>query len=409
MIKAGALYFAIVIAFFLAIISASLIMLAAHYRSAYLKEIRLNRLQHNLESGIAYILASNERTDREYGIDLYGDETDSVTLNQWQWGIFDLAVLHTFISQDTLTKAFLIGTTTDSTVLYLSDEDRPLSVSGTTKITGNVEIPKSGMKQSYAEGKPYQGKQMVYEGKTSNSRRTLKQLSQKLITNLQTGFKTDQQIPMLAQKDIKGSFLDSTQRFNLARLDVIENVKLSGNIILYSDSAITIGPDAQLNGIQLYAKSIRIESGFKGNAQFFATDSIVIVKGATLTYPSVLGIIKPAKAEGQPHITLGENVKFDGIIFTYEPQRSTLQTLISLGKDAKVRGEVYSAGFVKVEKGVSIEGKVSCNRFMMRTPTTLYENFLIDVFFNRKARSQYYLSSKLFEDGKQNKVLAWLN
>lgn len=408
MLKAGALYFAIVIAFFLAIISASLIMLAAHYRSAYLKEIRFNRLINNLESGIVQVLASDDNKAEHQILDLYGDETDSLMVNQKKWGIYDLAVVQSFILQDTLKEAFLIGASTDSTALYLSDEDRPLSVSGHTRITGNVEIPKSGMKKSYAEGKPYNSREMVYGGKVSFSGRTLKKLSKELINQLQTELKADQDLRLLNEKDLKVSFLDSTQKFKLPKIAVLENIKLNGNIILYSDSAVTVGSNAQLNGIQLYAKSIKIENGFTGNAQFFATDSIIVADDITFGFPSVLGVVKGAKSDGQPHITLGKNVQFNGVLFTYEEQRSALQTLVGLGKGTKVRGEIYS-GLVKMEKEIAIEGKVSCNRFIMQSPTTLYENFLIDVVFNRRMRSQYYLSSRLFENKNENGVLTWLN
>ncbi|PIG98215.1 hypothetical protein CS542_06460 [Pedobacter sp. IW39] len=50
-------------------------------------------------------------------------------------------------------------------VLYLSDEDRPVSVSGKTLLIGNGMLPKAGIKQSYAEGKPYTGIKQLLDGK----------------------------------------------------------------------------------------------------------------------------------------------------------------------------------------------------------------------------------------------------
>jgi cytoskeletal protein CcmA (bactofilin family) len=409
MLKAGALYFSIVIAFFIAVISASLIMLAAHYRNSYLKEIRFNRLQNNLSAGVKYVLASDDLSGRQT-IDLFGDESDSLIIERRQWGLYELAIVKTFILQDTLKKAIWIGRCTDSTVLYLSDEDRPLSVSGNTKITGNVEIPKAGMKKSYAEGKPYANDKMIYGGKSSFSSRTLKPVDQillKLITD-KLEFNSNH-LPELEITELNASFLDSTQSYKLAQKANLKAVNLNGNIMLFADSSITISASSKLNGVQLFAPFIKIEDGFKGNCQLFAMDSIRIGNQVNLDYPSVVAVIRTAASGTLPQITLGENVSFEGIIFTHEDKRSALQTIISLGKKNHIKGEIFSTGMVKLEKGIVIDGKVSCNRFIMQTPTTLYENFLIDVTFNNKARSKYYLSTNLFDNNKEKKVLKWLN
>ncbi|MEE1945909.1 polymer-forming cytoskeletal protein [Pedobacter sp. KR3-3] len=411
MLKAGALYFAIVIAFFIAIVSASLIMLAAHYRNSYLKEIRYTRLLNNLNSGVEYALANKDAAEGKQTLDLFGDELDSLELDRKNWGIFDLAILKSFVKQDTLKRAFLIGNLTDSTALYLSDEDRPLSISGHTRITGNVELPKSGIRQSYAEGKPYDGgKELIFAGKIGNSTRTLKALNEKLLERLkQVLANQDRKLPLLQQNELKVSFLDSTRKFQLPQIANLADVKLEGNIILVSDSLVTISATAQLNGIQVYAPLIKVEEGFKGNCQLFAIDSILVANNVEFKYPSVLGVMRTKKSVVQPQIVLGDHVNFDGIIFSHEKERTALQTLIGLGKDTRVQGEIYSTGLLRVEKGSKVNGKVSCNRFLMKTPLTLYENFLIDVAFNRKARSRYYLSAKLFNAQQPNQILKWLN
>ncbi|MBB2145791.1 hypothetical protein GM921_09855 [Pedobacter sp. LMG 31464] len=410
MLKAGALYFSLTIAFFIAVISALLIMLAAHYRGVYLKEIRFARLAENLDSGSAYVLADQNWVEGKKIMDLYGDGTDSLLLEQKQWGLFDLAVLRSFRLQDTLQRAFLIGRQTDSVALYLSDEDRPLALSGDTKITGDVVLPKAGIKKAYAEGKPYANVQTVYGGKMSFSDRNLNELDQSMLKKLKDHLLQDRErLPLLIQSELVVSFLDSTQSFRLAKNAELNAVALKGNLILFADSSVTITRSARLTGIQIYAPVIHIEAGFKGNCQLFATESIVVEKEVALDFPSVLGVIRTSPSVAQPNISLGDHVVFNGIIFSHEQKRSPLQTLVSLGKETKVKGEVYSTGLVKLSKGVVIEGKVSCHRFIMQTPVTLYENFLIDVLLNRRARSRYYLSSRLFQGGQSNHILKWLD
>nr|WP_199157672.1 hypothetical protein [Pedobacter sp. ASV2] len=410
-LKAGALYFSIVIAFFIAIISASLIMLAAHYRSAHLKEVRYQRLQNNLNSGIDFLLADVTDVDLSKNVDLFNDNLDSVEISKKKWGLYDLSTVKAFTNKDTLSRVFLVGlnTSKDRKVLYLADEDRPLSVSGETRITGDAEIPKSGIKQSYAEGKPYTGDQLLY-GKKSDSGRKLKELENKRLKYLEAYFdNTTKKYPILGGADLHNGFKNSTKIFTVPPGAVL-NSSLSGNIILVSDSSIIISANAKLDNIQIFAHTVTFESGFRGNCQVFASDSILVKNDVKLNYPSVLGVIRKKGSADQPNITSGENFEMNGILFSYEQVRSSMQTIISLGKKAKLNGEVYATGLVKLDKGVVILGKVSANRFIMTTPTSLYENFLIDVTFNRKARSKYYLSSALFSGNeKNNKILKWLN
>ncbi|MDQ0638324.1 cytoskeletal protein CcmA (bactofilin family) [Pedobacter sp. W3I1] len=412
MLKAGALYFSIFVAFLIAVICASLIMLATHYRGSYLKEMRMARLSRNMESGIAYVLAENENTSGSIeGLDLFGDQTDSVLIAKKKWGIFTLATVKSFVLSDTLKRSFMIGleTTNDALAVYLSDEDRPLSVSGDTRITGDVEVPKAGMRKSYVESRPYSGDQLVY-GKIQDSKRMLGGLEKKWITEIEEKLDFDPSaLSTLNASDEQVSFFATAKEFDVSRLTKINN-NLSGQITLYSDTTVRISADAKLDNTIIYAKSIVIADGFKGNCQLFARDSIIVGNDVALSYPSVLALISKEKTVDQAKITLGSNVVFEGTILSYEPKRSALQTLVSLGEKTVVKGEIYATGLIKLEKKIKVEGKVSCNRFIMQTPTTLYENFLVDVTLNRKARNRVYLTSAIFTGVTGNKkILRWEN
>jgi len=412
MLKAGALYFSIIVAFIIAVICASLIMLAAHYRGSYLKEVRMARLSRNMDSGIAYVLAESENNEQNrLGLDLFGDQTDSVLIEQKHWGVFNLATVKSFVLSDTLKQVFLMGheTTNDAVAVYLSDEDRPLSVSGDTRITGNVEVPKAGMRKSYVDSRPYSGDQLVY-GKISDSKRTLGGLESKWIKEIEAELDFDPaRLPTLYEDNVQVSFFVAAKKFNVSGLSQL-NHQLSGQIILYSDTTVKISAGAKLDNAIIYAKSIVVSDGFKGNCQLFARDSITVGNEVMLSYPSVLGLVSKEKMVDQAKITLGKNNRFEGIIFSYEPKRSALQTLVSLGEQTTVQGEVYATGLLKLDKKVKVAGKVSCNRFIMQTPATLYENFLIDVVLNRKARNRMYLSSAIFTGVAENKkIMRWEN
>lgn len=408
MLKAGALYFSIVIAFFIAVISASLIMLVAHYRNSYLKDIRYQRLLNNVNSGVTLALSQANQSEAQT-LDLYGKGTDSLDAKQSFWGIYELVQLQSYIQQDTIKKAFLMGKQPDSISLYLSDEDRPLSISGNTRITGDVQLPKSGLRQAYAEGKPYTGEKLIFSGEIKNSNRELPAMEQQVLDQItaslnQKDFDKTEQV-----SNLKVSFHQETKQIYLGKIARLENVDLQGRIILVSDSMITISSTAVLADVQVYAPVIRVESGFKGHCQLFASDSLLVSNKVNFSYPSVLAVLRTDHSGDQPKLVIGDEVNVEGLIFSYEKKRSPQQTLVSLGKNTKVKGEVICTGLLKLEKEVQIKGKVACNRFIMKTTQTLYENFLIDVTFNHKARSKYYLSAALFGKKRENKVLKWLN
>lgn len=385
-------------------------MLAAHYRAMYLKEIRMAKLNRDIQSGITYVLARADTLKTEKtALDLFGDETDSVLIGKRNWGIFEMATVKSFLFSDTLKCSFLMGIENrkDSLSLYLSDEDRPLSVIGNTRIMGNVKVPKTGMRISYVDNRPYTGEKMVY-GRIMDSKKTLGGLEKKWVNEIDK--KLDSNLtafPKLGIEKQHVSFFSPAKSYNASGVKILSN-HLSGQIILYSDTAIAVSATAKLDNVIIYAQSIKIEKGFKGNCQLFARDSIVVENNAVLEYPSVLALVSKEKMVDQAKITLGNNVRFQGIILTYEPKRSALQTMVSLGEKTVVSGEIYVTGLVKLAKNVIVEGKVSCNRFIMQTPATLYENFLIDVILNRKRRSRFYLTSGIFTGEKgRKKVLKW--
>ena len=411
MVKAAALYIVVIVSLLIAVISASLLTIAFFYRVEVQKKIRMDKLMTNLESGTAILLSEGfKKYDEEQVLDLYGDQKDSLVLSKVRWGVFDLQLLKAFELKDTLKRSFLSGSLfTDQSAIYLADEDRPLSVSGSTQIVGNGELPKAGLKQAYVDGRPYEGKELI-KGIIKESSRELPQLNAELLDKITTYLKSPEGLRFEAKDSIINSFFNKPLVYKLrSDQQYIDNIKIRGKIILLSDTTINISSTADLEDVQIYARAIVIESGFKGSCQLFARDSIVIGKECNFLYPSFAGVFKPDSSKIQGRISLDSASHFSGILLGYEAKRSDLQTLISLGKNTLVSGEVY-AGYIKMERTVNVQGKVYANRFVMQTPQTLYENYLIDITLNRKLLSKYYLSSPIFKrDKRDQKILKWLN
>lgn len=415
MVKASALYIVIVIALVIAVLCSSLIVMAYYYKLQYQQKFRYDRLQYNLNSGTSILLGSEASTyAKEQKIDLFADSLDSVSLKTIPWGLYSIGLCKSFQQKDTLCKAFSIGNSVDSTkwaALYLIDEDRPLSVSGNTMIRGNAFIPKAGVKEAYVDGKAYQGDKRLVIGQKHNSDNTLPALQIEKLTYLNQCKTVYTDTALRKTDSLNVSFFSSTKVINFKKhVTIISNTKLGGNIILYSDTSVTIDGTASLQNIIVYAKSIHVNQNFKGNAQLFATDSITIDRNCMLNYPSCLGLLRYQNDKHtQGKITIGENSTLTGSVFTYEKQKSQLQTLIDIGKNVKIYGQVYAQGLVRFNKGGDIRGSIFANRFLYQSTYTTYENYLINTSLDEKGLSPYYLSSPVFSvASKKQKVLQWL-
>ena len=170
MLKASALYLVIVIALVIGLICSSLVAVAYFYRAEYQKKFRQDRLNHNLLSSINLLLAAPDGAYKEpQRIALFGGEKDSVIIQKQAWGIFDIGTVRAYAQRDTIYKAFSIAGAADSAkwaALYIADDDRPISVSGKTRIEGVAYLPKAGIQTAYVDNKAYEGdKRLVVGGK----------------------------------------------------------------------------------------------------------------------------------------------------------------------------------------------------------------------------------------------------
>ncbi|MDB5008618.1 MAG: hypothetical protein JWP45_3011 [Mucilaginibacter sp.] len=418
MLKASALYIVIVIALVIGLLCSSLIIAAYFYKIQYQQKFRYDKLTNNLSSGINILLAS---TDTAYNngktFSLFGGDADSVSLKKVSWGLYDIGVAKAFIQRDTLYKTFSIANTIDSAkwaAIYLVDQDRPFSLSGKTIVRGDVYIPKAGVQEAYVDNKAYQGDKRLIIGTKHNSEKTLPQLDNSRLSHLQAYFNSNIQTDStLTQKDsLQQSFLSPPRFFNFKKkAQIIENIHLKGNIVLLSDTSITIDSTANLSNILVFAKSIHVKTGFHGSCQLFATDSITVEGHCLFDYPSCAGILRfqSLAAGKQENLTVGPDVTFNGILFTYEKAENKSKPSISIGKYSRISGQIYSQGMLELKDSTEVTGSVFTSFFYYRNTFTLFENYLINTTVDSKALSPYYLTEDLLPvAGKKKKVLQWL-
>jgi hypothetical protein len=413
MLKASALFYAIVISLLGGLLTSSLIL------SAYFKRLEIDtyimqeQLQRNASSGITYLLSGQENVlpGNTLVTDLYNEGTDSVLLGLKAWGAYEVALSQAMWHGREVKLAALTGSLPDEKnrfALWLADQDRPLALAGNTIIKGDAFLPKAGVNRAYIEGQNYAGEKLIY-GNVYNSGRIMPSFSTGLAKRL------EELISGRLDRDSAQSITDSDsvhRSFFHEPLIVYEPGRIvlgenhcSGQVIIVSGREIIVKKSASLQNVLLAAPVIRIEDEFKGTLQAFAGDTLMIGKKCELDYPSALGIIRSSSSADHMLLYIGEDAKVKGAVVSWQEQYDVHKSmLISIDKKAQVTGQVHSAGLLDL-KG-EVKGNVIAARFLLKTPSSVYENHLLNAVIDITKLPRQFGGPVT---GKGNKtVLKWL-
>jgi hypothetical protein len=420
MLRGGSLFYALAITVIMGLVSAAL-LLSAHYTRLQLQrdEIR-EEISRNSMSGLQILLNGPFYNKDSYtgDIDLFGDGTDSVFLQLKSWGAFEIAISRahnkSFVHQR-IAAAGWKSDEADRTALILADLDRPLSITGETKLSGDCYLPKAGIQRAYIEGQNYSGDKMVY-GNIKTSDRFLPAYNDSLAKRIMLLFAfrpgaNDSIIPLeeFEQTDsISNSFLNKTL-YVFSERNIPVTQKIIGQVCIISATSIRVSKNSEIHHALLIAPRIEIEEESEGDFQAFARDSLIVEKKARLHYPTVLGIVATKRSPDVAALLLGEKVKLYGQLFA-----CTIETdfrkhvLIATAKESLVYGEIYSSDLVD-HKGM-VFGAVTCAKFELKTASAEYENHLMNAVIDRPKRSADYVSSALTRKRSDRKnIVQWLH
>lgn len=407
-LSGSALQLTVVLSLVISILLACLIYLFYFYRQQEARISNKIKLMELLDSGITLGLSN----DLPYGNTVLRDILlleDSLHLSKQMWGLYDVTTVIAYNGNDSLSASFMVGmTNTDSTVLYLADEDRNLSVSGETRIRGQAYLPAAGIKPAFVDGSFYKGKEEIVEGVKKTSDRQLPPVYNDRLLHL---LNQDNSLPeAFSQAAIQRSFYGPTSSIHVKTPLFLEDSTLKGNIILQSDTLLEIGSSSSLTDIICIAPVVRIKSGFKGRLQVLATDSLVVEDGCTLAYPSTLALY-PKANETICRLSIGKNSTIQGSVLLYESTRSSTPHLLELGEEVQVSGDLIAFGMLKYHKPLRVQGSTYCYRFITQTPSSLYENYLIDATLDRGAQHPYFLKAMIWQNPPATstyQIINWL-
>ena len=419
MLKGGALLYAITISLIIALICLSLILLSSFIQLQTTQYRELDRLRLNSTSGINLLLSQYEiPKNKRVQIDLFGNNTDSVELYKNHWGVFDLISSRAFWRGNNFVQAAIEGYELEESerfALYLADNDKSLSVCGKTVISGKSYLPKAGVKRAYIEGQYFAGDKLI-NGEILESKKAVPPLDKELIQRLSADYRNYSPLEepkkaaeLYAVDSVSNSFSKETLVFYATGNIELDNQFISGNIIIISDEAIEVGSGTKLYDVILTAPKIIFNETFHGSCQAIASEEIEIKNNCIFDYPSTVAICYEGTTGTLPLINIGEGSKINGVVVsTYAsvPITSSSRSKIIVEKNAQIHGQVYSSSSVDL-KG-SIYGSLICGNIVLTTPSSVYENHLLNATVDISKLSRYYTGINTADIYSSKRIIKWL-
>lgn len=409
-LPARALFYAIIVAIFVALISSGMLLSSYHQHIVLNRAQTQERLINNCISATALVLGAQKDSLPQTVIDLFGEEKDSLLVAQKKWGLLDLVLLKSWAGQgfykDSMTKAFFVGKQPPAYALTLSEGTKPLYVCGGTHIVGDAFLPREGVERGFVvgvKGRAYYREKLIFGKK--------KLVTAQDLNSLKSSFQTLEQIKQLPANCLE--LYDSMQQsFHQPTLVwrgeniVLGQQILRGNVVVIANREIEVEASAFLEDVILLAPSIKIQTGFQGNLQAFAWDSLIVEPNVQLHYPSVLSLLpRKERTNFSPNLTIAEGSELTGVLiapnFVYQPYK----TKVKIAADVVVRGQVWVNGLL--EHAGAIYGSVFCDQFLLQTAAAIYENYLLDAVINRTELPQAYLAPIALGNGKTKKILKY--
>lgn len=414
MIKAGSLTYSLFLLFLSAMLSFLLQLLYWHYYENYAKLERYARVWDNCESGIQMALAKNALTVSES----YGsfENWGALQIRKRPWGAFSVISSEAVFQTEMVQKVGLVASLNqdiDGLALWLANENSALKVCGSTKIKGDVRLPKKGIETTRLGESKFEGNQLFTGTRRANGLRFPQvpvELESYWRSYISGAVKDDSLIVYRGRVTSHQPFSKTSLLYRSWGTTYLTQDSLSGNIILSSDAEIIIDSTAKVDNVILIAPRIRILAGAHLRAHLIATQSIEIGEGVKMAFPSSIMLF--SAGDQLSHLEIKAEAQIRGLIIAdgiSELYRSN-KPLVTLRPGAQIVGTLICTGFI--EHQGKIAGHLVAKELCFRDKTGFYENTLFNgIIDNENDNVSLFMpvfSRGLFGQGFKEEVLGWL-
>ncbi len=418
-LKSGALQLTLFISIIIAVLLMGFVLLLHSHKRFQVQTDFILETTENAQKGIEHAMLHSIRLKDTVAIPL--DETNYKTLKIHRdfWGIFEIVTSKSKIKTNHFRKIALIGAKSKAqnrTALYLQDTRKPLVVVGRTKIEGVVFLPKQGVKAGTISGHSYTGSQLLY-GSTQQSA-ALPPLTTGIFDQIES---IEYQVSEISNAQFitikpglySNSFFKPVQ-IHFSKSDILLNeVQLTGHIIVQSKTKITVQASAVLKDIVLIAPEIEIENNVIANFQAFASKKMSVGNSVQLRYPSALILNKnqvgsqsnTTGIKEKPSIQIGKSSVVKGVVvYLGNDPPNNYKTQIELQETSVLIGELYCNQNTEL-KG-TVYGTVFAKNFIANQFGSIYQNHIYNGKINVHKLPKKYVGL-LFNNSKKE-VLKWL-
>lgn len=261
--------------------------------------------------------------------------------------------------------------------IIMSNSSFPLSVSGGTRIEGRIKVPERGVKRTFVSSGKRDGSPEInaQEIKTDESIPGIKLPS---FVFHEKDFMEVTRLDHFNSQKGKHAFGEETLLVKVGNHSV-SGVSLSGNMILWRDDSISISNDVVLEDVIVSAPIIHIQGGAQLQCQLMATEKIYIGDEVKMAYPSAVMLKNEnsaANTDFENVIEIGEKADIRGAVILHH---QVSKKGIRIDTESTIRGVIYSTGSVELKDDVKVEGRVITNKFYRKTPSSEYDNLLLNV------------------------------
>lgn len=399
--KGGAIVYVLLLSSLISALFAGLLLISSYQRLLQNRLYYDALVRENLSSGLELLLHDENPKGGNFAIQLYDTTDDSLYARIEHWGLFSLVHLEAKHKQARAYKSALLGEAipqNQNYSLYLQDQRQPLSLAGKASIKGRAFLPKAGIRTGYFAGQGFHGS---FPQEVEESRSTQQPLRYGRAANfIRSGLREAGRGKMPAEhfslQEVfqKIPWTEKAFEYRSPYNIRLENSSLHGKSIFRSLGAIHVYPGTEIQGGILFAKEIRIKAGFTGNLQAFATEKIIVEKGAKLSYPSVLFL---GNTNQPANLILEEGAELEGaLIFDKDFMGAELsrEDYVKISNQAIVRGNVYASHHLDIRGKVS--GSVYTGSFLLRTPASAYRNHLLDGELDFESLSPSYKAPLIY-------------
>lgn len=419
-IKAGALQYVLVISVIIAIIIFAFISLVYLQQRMSIKHQFTKDAIANVQMGFNYLKQKKIPYNVETSISFSDNEESVTTIIKKHWGIFDLAIVSSKIKNEFFQKVGLLGLQNPKRdALFLKDNNNRLLLVGKTKITGNVTLPKQGVRTGNISGESYYGTQLIYGSIKASTNSLPKIKNIEYLKGFYKNYFTDNIENFELEEELKlhQSFTENTLLYEAVNPIILQNTSLSGNIIISSNTSITVKSSAILEDIILIAPKISVEENTQGNFQAIAEKSIQVASNCTLNYPTALILLEEdnnthqnlnqqQKIKREIPIHIDKNSQVKGMIIYYSDNKtSNYKTQIQIDEKSSITGEVFCSKNLELQG--TVFGSVYTNNFIIRKSGGVYVNHLYNGVINSKVLPIQYVGIQL--NNESNSVAKWVD